>query len=287
VSGVGTTADAYRVLDRVIRVRCDPGPVRERLRSTYARFLDDASTATDASLVVSDRLEEFGELVIENGTELFRLHYTGSYGQFSCQNVATLEFEDLGFGSPDGVLETALVATLARLRPDHDFYHAAAVTLDGGAILMPAMAGLGKTTLVMALLEHGCLFLSDTVGCLERERRVVRPFAGCLRLPDRKGRIDVEVRFPGRIGKPAPLRHVLFLRGFADEPRLERLSRTRALMALRHYQFMAARNTAEKVFRSIDVVADADCFELVVGSPDETAALVASLPARIDDRGQA
>lgn len=77
----------------------------------------------------------------------------------------------------------SLDATLARLRGDAEvwtaiasphalFVHAGAVSMNGRALLLPGASGVGKTTLVQALLHAGASYLSDDYAVLDIEGRV-------------------------------------------------------------------------------------------------------------------
>jgi len=56
-------------------------------------------------------------------------------------------------------------------------FHAGAVACGGDAILMPAAAGAGKTTLTAALVASGFQYLSDEVGVLDPATGQLVPFA--------------------------------------------------------------------------------------------------------------
>lgn len=56
-------------------------------------------------------------------------------------------------------------------------FHAAALVIDGGAILLPGTSGSGKSTLALGLVERGYDYLSDEVGAIDLAGTFVHPFA--------------------------------------------------------------------------------------------------------------
>jgi hypothetical protein len=117
--------------------------------------------------------------------------------------------------------------------------HAAVVARAGGALLLCASSGTGKTTLALALTRHGFDFLSDELAPLDLEGRTVLPFpralglrsgtlallpwlaAGGRRGRNAKGEFKLfldPADLPGvRLGGAAALRDVVFLAPPRDE----------------------------------------------------------------------
>lgn len=118
--------------------------------------------------------------------------------------------------------------------------HAAAVEVDGGAIVLAAPGTFGKTTLAAAFHVAGHRLLSEDTACVRTDGPPsVVPGPAMLRLrPDMAARLDVpratllserEDRVhmavdPGFRGDcaPVPLRAIVMLRGEADHIELER-----------------------------------------------------------------
>jgi hypothetical protein len=73
-----------------------------------------------------------------------------------------------------------LTLALQRARPDLLFLHAAAVELDGRAVVMCGSSGTGKSTMTFALLHHGFGYLSDELAPIEVESGLVLPYAHAL-----------------------------------------------------------------------------------------------------------
>ena len=78
-----------------------------------------------------------------------------------------------------------LQAALARVRSHWLLHGAAVVSPGGGGVIVAGAAGLGKTTLTLALLGRGFGFLSDDVAAIGRADGLLYPFprAVGLRLP--------------------------------------------------------------------------------------------------------
>ena len=63
-----------------------------------------------------------------------------------------------------------------RARPDLLWMHAGAIERDGGALLLAAKSGQGKSTLSTYLCEHGWRFLSDDIAPVRMDTDGVIPF---------------------------------------------------------------------------------------------------------------
>jgi hypothetical protein len=75
-----------------------------------------------------------------------------------------------------GLLDTHVHGTLALNAPGNIFIEAGVVARSGRAILFPGPALCGKTTLVAALVNAGCLYYSDQYAVLDDQGRV-HPYA--------------------------------------------------------------------------------------------------------------
>lgn len=125
--------------------------------------------------------------------------------------------------------------------------HAAAVEIDGTALLLAAPGHFGKTTLAAAFLGAGFRVLTEDIACCRiSETPAILPGPAMLRVrrPSYE-RLDfpstrVVAREPGRIhlalegaargtGEPVPLRGVVFLRPGDAGPAIERVPPTTAL----------------------------------------------------------
>jgi len=191
-----------------------------------------------------------------------------------------------------------LLQRVMRVRRDAVFFHAGSVALRGGGLLIVGPKGAGKSTLALALATRGHGLLGDEHACYVPARHELVPFrrpvgvkpgprartsdAALARLgrdPDRDGmmRVPAEDLVSGSPG-PVPLRAVVFLRGFAAEPRLTRLEPGREELAALQPVGSSFANAAatERVFQLVRLLARAEVWDLRPGPPDDTAALVES-----------
>ena len=83
---------------------------------------------------------------------------------------------------------------------DRVFLHAGVVALNGRAILLPGRTMSGKSTLVKALLEAGCSYLSDEFALLDPEGRV-HPYARPMQIRA-SGDYSSEHVHPAELGAP-------------------------------------------------------------------------------------
>ena len=144
----------------------------------------------------------------------------------------------------------AIPAALCLLHRGDLPLHAAAVDVDGGAVVLAAPGGFGKTTLAASFYEAGHGLLSEDLTCLRADPEpVVIPGPAMLRLrPDVGARLSIrDVRAVavarGRTtlallaprpsdGGPVPLRGIIFLRRSAETVRLTRVPAERAIRDL-------------------------------------------------------
>lgn len=138
--------------------------------------------------------------------------------------------------------------------------HAAAVEVDGGAVLLAGPPKHGKTTLALAFHERGGRMLSEDLACCRLANGPqLLPGPALLRLrPDvyqgnappgtqlvrsRADRLFLALE-PDRRGDgaPLPLRGIVFLRESPDPPRLERVAPAAALADLWALNFKLPTN---------------------------------------------
>ena len=184
---------------------------------------------------------------------------------------------------------------LLRLRSDAIFFHASALGIDGEGTIFVGPGGAGKSTTALALTARGHNFLSDEVagylpatGELIPFRRPVgikpgpRASAVAHSLTpaiaeriERDGfiRVDVDTLFPVQPPRPVPLRRIVFLRGFAERPALDRISPgRREIVELQPLMssFLNAPHS-RRVFELTRLLASAKVYQLCPGEPDTTA----------------
>jgi hypothetical protein len=195
-----------------------------------------------------------------------------------------------------------LLQRLMRVRRDAIFFHAGSVAVAGRGTLIVGPKGAGKSTLALALATRGHGLLGDEHAAYVPARHELVPvrrpvgvkpgprartsddaLARAGRDPDRDGmmRVPVEDLLPAPAPRPVPLRAVVFLRGFADEPRLLRVPPGREELAALQPVGSSFANAAstERVFQLVRLLSRAEVFHLHPGPPDDTAALVESVLA--------
>jgi hypothetical protein len=200
----------------------------------------------------------------------------------------------------------ALVGSLAmnrlfRLQRGLLFLHAGSVGIRGRGVLLVGPKGAGKTTLSLALAARGHDLLGDEIagvrigslelvpvrrslavrdgpraeavgGALDRVAAPYEPF------PDgtQRRRAYAGQLFPGASVSPLPLREVIFLRGFAPEPRLEAVRPGREHLGLltplgASLWGVPAFSRARDLLK---LITGARCSMLHAGQPDATAELL-------------
>lgn len=168
--------------------------------------------------------------------------------------------------------------------------HAAAVEVDGGAVVFGAPRTFGKTTLAAAFLDAGHRLLSEDVTCVRpAERPLVIPGPAMLRVRrDVAERLEVAGTTPvgepdDRIHlavipeargdcRPVPIRAVVLLRGSEGGFRVEAVPQTRAVQEL--------WTLSSKLPTDAD---RAGCFEALVDLAGSVPVLNFYRPLRLDD----
>ena len=296
--------DTYCFLGRYISVRSNSQAMFDRLRLMYRRFLaDGAGREPDLALEIMDDFDQSGALEIKDPWLLYRMSRTGQQCHFSCQNVETGQFEFLGFCEPEILVQNAVLHTVAKACPDHVLVHAGAVELGGRALVFPAEPRMGKTTMVLRLATMGCGLLSDEVACFSRDSGRVDPFPRAVNVREDGMRmlglaqdgpfvssgtgaegaeyaIDAE-EMPGvRLSEGCEAGYLVFLRGFGDAPKLEVLSKGRALFRLADSCIGLIAEPASFLYGLAPLVEQMACYTLVIGDLDETVQLLMDLPSR-------
>jgi hypothetical protein len=276
----------------------------ERLRVMYGRFLcKGAAIEPEITLDIADDLANSGVLEIRDPWSLYRLSQTDQYCHFTWQTLATGEFETVGFCEPMILVQNALLQTVAMATADHYFFHAGVLALDGLAVLLAAGSGMGKTTLTLKLAKKGCGFLSDEIACIRKSNRLVDPFPRAVNVREETARllglpldaayvpsgtgangqefaVDAEAISGVKVSEPCEPGYLIFLRGFGDAPRLEPLSKVRALFELVSSARLPVPDPPSSVLDLAPLVEGMACYTLVIGDLDETARLVMDLPSQ-------
>ena len=96
-------------------------------------------------------------------------------GPFEVRTEGTLRFRSLGIDDLVPRLEWTMVRD-ALSRSPHVAIHAAALSFEGAALLLPGRSGAGKTTLALGLLTVGATLLSDEIALLSGTEPSIVPF---------------------------------------------------------------------------------------------------------------
>ena len=184
---------------------------------------------------------------------------------------------------------------LLRMRSDAIFFHASALGIFGEGTIFVGPSGGGKSTTSLALAARGHNFLSDEVAGYIPERGELIPFrrpvgikpgprataverglpATAAAQIERDGffRVDVDTIFPTRAPQPVPLRRVVFLRGFAARPSLERIKPGREEIVELQPLMSSFLNASHsrRIFELTRLLATTKVYQLHPGDPDETA----------------
>lgn len=200
----------------------------------------------------------------------------------------------------------ALVGSLAmnrlfRLQRSLLFLHAATVGIHGQGVLLVGPKGAGKTTLSLALAARGHAFLGDEIAGIRTASLEVVPVRRSLAVRDgpRAGAVGAALDreaapyepfpdgtqrrrayanrlFPGTAATALPLRRVIFLRGFAPEPRLELVPPGREHLAM--LTPLGATLWGMPVFSRtrdlLKIITEVPCALLEPGPPEATAELL-------------
>ena len=205
--------------------------------------------------------------------------------------------------TPSRILEFALwdIGTKA-IASDHGCLavHAAAASVDGLGIVLPAPPDSGKSTLVAGLTRAGCAYLTDEAALIEPADGTLHPYPRSLWLT----KPSIEAVFgPGsdRLRwstgrqfhvRPADLRPRAVGRrcpvGFVISPRyeagattaIEPMSRAEALLLLADCAFYLERFGGAGIELLANVVRDADCYRIRFGDLDEAVRAILAVVAR-------
>lgn len=184
---------------------------------------------------------------------------------------------------------------LLRMRSDAIFFHASALGIFGEGTIFVGPSGGGKSTTALALAARGHNFLSDEVaGYLPAQGELIpfrRPVgikpgpratavenglpATAAAQIEREGffRLNVDTIFPTQGPLRVPLRRVVFLRGFAERPCLERIKPGREEIVELQPLMSSFLNASHsrRIFELTRLLATTKVYQLHLGDPDETA----------------
>jgi hypothetical protein len=148
-----------RVLDHPVRISCGSAAEFELLASVYGAMqrAPVEGRALEYTVRWSDERSEF--LIMRAGRA----------------PMAAADDGELIF-----MLEKDLTVEIQHCRRDLYFVHAAALEFEGGAMLLVAPSGAGKSTATWALLHHGFRYLSDELAPVHLPTMEVHPYPHAL-----------------------------------------------------------------------------------------------------------
>jgi hypothetical protein len=184
---------------------------------------------------------------------------------------------------------------LLRIRSDTIFFHASTVGIAGQGIMFVGAAGAGKSTTALALAARGHDFLGDEVAAYLPASGSLTPFrrpVGIKRGPrcgaveqalgqDNRSRIQgkgfARIAISDLFDVPAPrdlpLRHVVFLDGFAAQPRIDAIRPGPSDVARLQPLLSSFLNESHsrRIFQLTRLLGSTRCHRLAPGDPDVTA----------------
>lgn len=175
-----------------------------------ARFVPNV----ESMLSLQPRGIEAGAFCITEAAGRFTLHEEGSSDEESLNDLGSMSRE----------LHHQVIKRFIQVRPDLLWIHAGAVSFAGRAIVLAGPSGEGKSTIVEALLDWGCSYLSDEIAPIDPVDGTVLPFPISpwkrIAIQDylpaerfhelTKVRVPIQPRSVGQA--PAPLAQVYLLR---------------------------------------------------------------------------
>jgi hypothetical protein len=189
------------------------------------------------------------------------------------------------------------------LRQELLFFHAASVGIGDQGVLLIGPKGSGKSTLALGLAARGHLYLGDeTAAYVPSERRLLpfrrpagikpgpraeaveRALTRCSPRRDEEGilRVDADELLQLAPPRPAEIRAVVFLTGFDQQPRLDRITAGRDELALMQPMATTLSNApaTSRVFEMIRLLASVTCYRMTLGHPDQSVELLEEVFAR-------
>lgn len=196
------------------------------------------------------------------------------------------------------------VNRVLRLQRELLFFHAASIGIAGRGAMIVGPKASGKTTTSMTLAARGCDFFGDEMAAINHTTKVMFPFRRAVsirtgprarrveehlaqrpypveKFPDGGERTLVNVGdlFPEAGAAPATLACVLFLRQFAERPKVESFS-----FGMEHFRMLSPLACSmwgvPAGVRMMDLsrlLRGVQCYFLDPGQPEETADLVETI----------
>jgi hypothetical protein len=261
---------ALHVLGQGIHVRCADPTARAMLAMAYSSMRGEPGTA-DLEYTV-------------------RRYPSSARLQLARRGAAPFEVPD------DGTLlarfDADVAIELQRRRPDLYFVHSAVLVRGGGAVLLVARSGVGKSTLCWALAHHGFRYASDELGPVDMARLEVLPYPRTLMVKrdppasypmpagvrtSRGLHVPPEAMPCGLVTTAAPVAGIFFLRRASRcEPSHRRLTPAEGAARLYANALNPLAHSADGLDGAIRLATARPCFEVVTADLALTCGLVAA-----------
>ena len=187
------------------------------------------------------------------------------------------------------------------VREDAIFFHAASVAIDGRGALFAGPRRAGKSTTTLALAARGHTVLGDDIAWYEPATNELRDFRRPIGVregprarvvdevmaalgPREEFRDSVRVPLAEFVPVPAescrvPLVATFVIRGFADEPRAERIQPQLAHAPLLQPITLSLLNTSpgRRLLQVVRLLAAVPMYDLHLGQPDKSAKFLEEL----------
>jgi hypothetical protein len=163
------------------------------------------------------------------------------------------------------------------------FLHAGVVLKNNEAIILPGSSGIGKSTLVMGLLERGFKFLSDELAVIDRITGKVFLFPRNLNIKMGNKKllyVDINRFLPDPLLEPYPIKWVIFPVFAPDQiPNLISISKSECIVKLTSNSISCRpHNDMENNMDTMLTIAErTTSFVLITNNLDETCSLIINL----------
>jgi hypothetical protein len=295
--------EIYRFAGNRISIKSNSVALRRHLRAVYGRFYEDHlhnaaryneidNNTSLTTIEILDDLANSNELTIQDSFFLYKISRdNGSYRWIS-EDLAT-RIRHAGICEILHFVQTIVLRTITLLMSDYHLFHAGVVSWRNKGLIIPAHPNMGKTTLVTKLVMTGCKFLSDEIACFTPDLDMLEAFPrrlsirndsrkilglpeweetmDVIRTAHNEWMLDIEDIVPDSFSESCYPHSIFFLRGFDNMPRLERISRSDSLLELLKFTYCAVDDPSLLFFKCAPLINKLQCYNLVSGSPDETA----------------
>lgn len=332
--GGSETCDWYRILDGFLGIESQDARFRARFRALYSAFLSSppdgaendpwlrcrvqVANGLSANLVtfsasddfrivefIRDAYRERGYVEMQPNANWRSIGVRGSETPLLTSDGVQVLVDACHSWQP--LIASCVMNWVMWMQGDFLFLHAAAVGIDGSAILISGEKGTGKSTLSMALAATGHQFFGDEIAVVKPRTMEVFPFRRAVsirpgpqsrqvesllanmpysieRFPDgtTRRRADSYTLFPKPTEKSLPLRTVFFLRAVEETPKAEgfvpRCTDLKLLAPLPGTFWGAS--PAVPVMELARLLARVKCYFLYPGLPEDTASLIETIVRR-------